>query len=103
MLALTYHVCLITEDEMISAGSGKMGASNESYYLYRGSSFFNLLLSPCSHNGNSALVFGINGRGGLDAANVNGSGAVAPVINLSAEYVKTLRGTGTMTDPYQTA
>lgn len=28
-------------------------------------------------------------------------GAVAPVINLSPEYVKTLRGTGTMTDPYQ--
>jgi len=40
---------------------------------------------------------------GLSNKNVKdyyGNIGVAPVINLKAEYVNTLRGTGTISDPY---
>ena len=57
-------------------------------------------LSPYTYN--EAAEFGVGTDGCLVGTFVyNIGGAVAPVINLSAEYVKTLKGTGTMTDPYQ--
>ncbi len=101
--ALTYPVGLITADEIVAAGAGKYATTNTSYYLYRGSSYFYWSLSPYGFDGAGSIVFDVNTFGQLINDGVGGSGAVAPVINLSAEYVKTLRGTGTMTDPYQTA
>ena len=98
--ALTYPVGLITADEIVAAGSGKYGTSNSKYYLYNPSSWY-WSLSPYSYNG-YANVFFVNTSGSLSGTFVLDTGcAVAPVINLSAEYVKTLRGTGTTTDPYQ--
>jgi len=99
--ALTYPVGLITADEIVAAGSGKYNTNNTSYYLYRGSSFFSWSLSPSDFGKAYSYVFTTNTSGNLDNPHVISSGAVAPVINLSAEYVKTLSGTGTMTDPYQ--
>ncbi len=97
--ALTYPVGLITADEIVAAGSGKYNTNNTSYYLYRGSWYWSL--SPSVFNGSYSGVFLVNTSGQLYYYAVSGGGAVAPVINLSAEYVKTLRGTGTTTDPYQ--
>ena len=99
--ALTYPVGLITADEIVAAGSGKYGTSNSKYYLYNPNSWY-WSLSPCDFNNGYACVFVVNTTGDLNGAFVNNTGgAVAPVINLSAEYAKSLKGTGTMADPYQ--
>lgn len=47
----------------------------------------------------SANVFIVIGD--LSFSSVNSASAVVPVINLSAEYVSTLIGDGTMTNPYR--
>ena len=99
--ALTYPVGMITADEIVAAGSGKFSTTNASYYLYRPGYYYSSL-SPYNYN-SGAVVFYITSTGSLDYNNVDGGGAVAPVINLSAEYVKTLRETGTTIDPYQAA
>ncbi len=100
--ALTYPVGLITADEIVAAGSGKRNTTNTSYYLYRGSSYWYWSLSPYYFYNGYAAVFVVYNVGQLNNYSVNNDGgAVAPVINLSAGYVKTLSGTGTLTDPYQ--
>ena len=97
--ALTYPIGLITADEIVAAGSGRYGTTNSRYYLYRRTWYWSL--SPNLFNGSTINVFHVEINGNIYYRGVSSSGAVAPVINLSAEYVKTLRGTGTMTDPYQ--
>ena len=97
--ALTYPVGLITADEIVAAGSGKLAAKNYNYYLFRGSSYTYWSLSPYYYN--YASVFAMGSGLSLNAYSVASGGAVSPVINLSAEYVQTMKGTGTMTDPYQ--
>ncbi len=99
--ALTYPVGLITADEIVAAGSGKYNTTNTNYYLYRGSSYWYWSLSPYYFD--LAYVFIVSNGGSLNDYFVSNGGGVVPVINLSAEYAKTLRGTGTMTDPYQPA
>ena len=95
---LTYPVGLITADEVVAAGSGKYGTGNSSYYLYKGSWYWSL--SPLYFNSH-ANPFIVGTSGNLHGTSVfNTGGAVAPVINLKAEYVQTLKGTGTMEDPY---
>ncbi len=95
---LTYPVGLITADEIVAAGSGKYATLNSSYYLYKGSWYWSL--SPYSFYGN-ARMFIVASNGIISYGSVNAAdGAVAPVINLKAEYVNTLRGTGTISDPY---
>jgi len=100
--ALTYPVGLITADEIVAAGSGKYGTSNSKYYLYNPSAWY-WSLSPSYFSYGYASVFRVLTSGLLNYNSVDTGGAVAPVINLSAEYVKTLRGTGTTIDPYQSA
>ena len=100
--ALTYPVGLITADEIIAAGSGKGGTTNNKYYLYKSSRYSYWSLSPCVANSAYSQIFLLNFSGGLSYNPTASGEAVAPVINLSAEHVKTLSGTGTMTDPYQT-
>ena len=103
--ALTYPVGLITADEIVAAGSGKYKTTDTSYYLYRGESYWYWSLSPfyLSPNGYANILI-VSTSSTLYNANVDSTnGAIAPVINLSSEYVKILRGTGTMTDPYQVA
>jgi len=99
--ALTYPVGLITADEIVAAGSGKYGTRNSKYYLYNPSSF-NWSLSPRYFGGVRSDVFYVNTLGGLSYADVSAaSGAVAPVINLTYDYVITLIGNGTMANPYR--
>lgn len=99
--ALTYPVGLIIGDEIVAAGSGKYNTTNRNYYLYKTSGYWYWSLSPRYFNGNGANVFSVDSSDGLTHGFVYDSGAVAPVINLSAEYVSTLKGTGTMNDPYR--
>ncbi len=84
--------------EIVAAGSGKYATANSSYYLYKGSWYWSL--SPYNFSGTYSGVFGVYNTGQLFNSNVRNGGAVAPVINLKAEYVNTLRGTGTISDPY---
>ncbi len=96
--ALTYPVGLITADEILAAGA--TSANNTSYYLYRGKLYYwSLTPSLFFNDHSSAYVVYIYGQ--RDHYGTDSGGSVTPVINLSAEYVKTMRGTGTMTDPYQ--
>ena len=95
---LEYPVGLITADEIVAAGSGKYNTANQSYYLYKGSWYWSL--SPNSYD-SDARVFGVSSGGRLDYNTVHIKGGVAPVINLSAEYVNTLIGTGSTTDPFR--
>ncbi len=99
---LTYPVGLITADEIIAAGSGKFATINQSYYLYRGSSYWYWSLSPCYiYSGGHSSMFYIGASGFLDHYLVYNAGAVAPVINLSAEYVSTMIGDGTIGNEYR--
>ena len=101
--ALTYPVGLITADEIVAAGAGKYETPNTNYYLYRGSSYWYWSLSPFFMSSSGLCdMFAVNTNGNYRYFYVtNTGGAVAPVINLSAEYAKSLKGTGTMADPYQ--
>ncbi len=96
----TYPVGLITADEIVAAGSGKYGTTNSSYYLKKGSWYWSFSPYSVSSNGD-AFVFVVYSGGDLGNYIVNNSGAVAPVINLKAEYLSQLRGTGTATDPFR--
>ncbi len=96
---LTYPVGLITADEVLAAGSGKYGAKNSSYYLYKGLWYWSL--SPYRFNVD-ASVFMVYSGGGLSNFYVSyPGGGVAPVINLKPEYVKTMIGDGTINNPYR--
>ena len=94
---LTYPVGLITADEIVAAGSGVYQATNSSYYLYKGPFYWTL--TPGLFHGN-ARIFHV-----WDYFNEttvgNSGGAVAPVINLKAEYVQTMIGDGTINNPYR--
>jgi len=97
---LTYPVGLITADEIVAAGSGALGTSNSSYYLNKNSWYWSL--SPFGLDNAYAFVFGVNPDGDLNIGGLyHSSGAVAPVINLGAEYLNQLRGTGTASDPFR--
>jgi len=98
---LTYPVGLITADEIVAAGSGKAFTTNKNYYLYKSSSYFSWSLSPSRFYSGIAYVFGVGINGQLGNYYVyNPSGAVAPVINLKAEYAGQLEGSGTKSAPY---
>jgi len=96
----TYPVGLITADEIVAAGSGKYGTTNQSYYLAKGSWYWSF--SPSNMSSTVAYVFYVNTSGSLSNASVyNTSGAVAPVINIKPEYLNKFEGTGLISDPYR--
>jgi len=94
---LTYPVGLITADEIVTAGSGKAGTANSSYYLYKGNWYWSF--SPVYMYIKSANMFYVYIDGNLSYPNMDG-GAVAPVINLKSEYLNQLQGDGTLQNPY---
>ena len=100
--ALTYPVGLIIADEIVAAGSGKYGIANRSYYLYKNSSYYYWSLSPYYFAAEKAYVFIVTKIGSMQEMNVDIADlSVAPIINLSADYAGSMKGTGTMSDPYQ--
>ncbi len=103
--ALLYPVGLITTDETIISGRGIQLANddgNTKYYIFKGSEFWTLSPSSFSNEAN-AYVSVLNNKGIPTSLSVNQLYNIAPVINLSPEYVNTMIGTGTMTDPYRAA
>jgi len=96
---LTYPIGLITADEILAAGSGKYNTGNSSYYLYKGSWYWSM--SPSSSTGSHAAVFNVGEYGIGNTYVYNANGAITPVINLKAEYVKTMIGDGTINNPYR--
>ncbi len=97
---LIYPVGLITADEIVTAGGGKYRTNNMYYYLYN--NIWSWALSPfCMHTNGFTYTFRIDIYGDSHAAYVSDTGAVAPVINLKSEYVKTMIGDGTMSDPFR--
>ncbi len=102
---LDEKIGLITVDEINLAGSGKGGGINKNYYLYKGSYYWSA--SPNNFNIGKLSIYGINPNGGfigfyVNQANVDGlSYGVVPVINLSAETVLGMQGTGTQSDPFK--
>ncbi len=100
---LGQKVGMITADEIVAAGSGKYRTNNNSnnYYLYKGVAYWSVSPSTMSGTG-YARIFNIDKSGTLYYDNVysNIYGAV-PVISLTPEYVDTLIGDGTMSNPYR--
>ncbi len=96
---LEQKVGMITADEILAAGSGKYNTNNSSYYLYKGNWYWSL--SPCDVYGWYARAFIVDNSGYIYDTNVNSLGGVAPVISLSAEYVSTMKGNGTMKKPFE--
>ncbi len=94
---LTYPVGLITADEIVAAGSGKFATQNSNYYLYNGLWYWSL--SPSCFYNDYAHVF--HSYSSFGSTGVSYGGAVAPVINLKAEYVQTMIGDGTINNPYR--
>ncbi len=99
--ALTYPVGLITADEIVAAGSGNYISTNSMYYLYNRNTW-SWSLSPLMADDYSAAGFFLGIYGGISGNDLTSRGAIAPVINLSAEYFKTLIGTGSMENPFRT-
>ncbi len=99
---LKQKVGLITADEIVAAGSGKYGTANYNYYLYKSSNFWYWSLSPYYFYYGNAYVFRVYSNGYLNYYGVYSTdGAVAPVINLKAEYVKQLVKTSETGNPYR--
>ncbi len=96
----TYPVGLIAADEMVTAGSGAYSKSNKSYYLYKGRSYWTMTPYYLSNTGYAFVFYNYSERS-LSSSQTNKEFYVVPVINLTPEYVQTMVGTGTMTDPYR--
>lgn len=100
--ALTYPVGLLTIDEILAAGAGTT-TLNKAYYLYKGD-YFQYSMTPLyMQKGNYPFMFGIHNQGGAGGGTlqiVNELTGYAPVINVKAEYVESMSGSGTMEDPY---
>ncbi len=98
---LTYPIGLITADEIVAAGSGKYGTSNLNYYLYKGAWYWSL--SSVNFYNNVSFMFRESSGLYKNTVSTNTGGGVAPVINLKAEYVQTMIGDGTISNPYKDA
>ncbi len=104
--SLVYPVGLITADEVNLAG-GKYyntdsSSVNQKYYLFNGNSYWTM--TPYNNDSTSSAppVFSVSDTGGnLGTYYVGNEGSLAPVINISKEYIKTMIGSGTMEDPYR--
>ena len=99
---LTYPVGLITADETVIAGGGRMGSHNLNYYL---ANYIDLseswTMSPIGLNESQAAIMSLNREQLCSSAVNNNPGALAPVINLKPEYVKTFIGNGSINNPYR--
>ncbi len=96
--SLSEKIGLITADEIVAAGN-ILFSTNPYNYLANANRYWSL--SPYDFNGSGASVFRVGSGGDLNGSSVNSAGGVAPVINLTAEYVRTMSGNGTTESPYE--
>ena len=98
-------VGLLNADELVLSGyDGVWGSSGYSeagtlYPYTTNTSKWLWSLSPCYFNGNTGFVFYVSSFGILSHEDVHGTNGVAPVISLTTEYSKQLRGLGTQDVP----
>jgi len=92
--ALTYPIGLVTTDEVVLAGGWT--ASNNGYYLYSGSLYWDSSPSFFNDPAYGRGVFYDGTTGGW--SDMSDYGGVRPVFNLKAEVLA--QGSGTATDPY---
>lgn len=98
---LTYPVGLITADEIVAAGSGRFNMPS-TFYLYRpNNAYWSMTPGGMYPNGYATLFIVGDTNGLFDYSVFATNCAVAPVINLSADYASTMKGTGTMNNPYR--
>ena len=95
---LEQKVGIITADEIVAGGSGQYITANSNYYLNKGFVFWSL--SPAYFRG-SAFMFAVTTDGALINNSINNMSGVAPVISLTSEFVNTLIGSGTMSNPFR--
>ncbi|HBA37323.1 MAG TPA: hypothetical protein DCY94_01240, partial [Firmicutes bacterium] len=96
---LSYPVGLATADEVMAAGSGRVGYDSRYNYLYKNSDYYYWLFSPCNFNtvaSNHISTWSGSLNGVTTTFNrnpvANKIAAVAPVINIAPEYAKTMVG-----------
>ncbi len=94
---LKYPVGMITADEVAFAG-GVNQKNNYGYWLYTGSSYWNL--SPFNFNNGSLYMFALDIFGNLLPGFVNDNGGIRPVVNLKAGVTIADGGNGTINNPY---
>ena len=93
---LIYPVALLTEDEIVFAGS--MAGYSSSFYLKGSTSSWTL--SPEMYNINGgAYMFMFNGVGTISDYVVNNSQGIRPAISIKPGQ-SIIKGTGTSTNPY---
>ncbi len=95
---LGQKVGLVTADEIMMAGCGKFGTTNNNYFLHKGSWYWSL--SPYNYNG-VAAVYVVGANGYLSFNGVDFAGGVVPVLNLNVEYINRLIGEGTIINPFR--
>ena len=99
--ALTYPIGLITADEVIYAGAEQgYNANNTNYYLYTGLDYWTMSPQYFSSVSPNAYVFYVTSTGSLFSDSVHYTFDVRPVINLKADTLFEVGGTGTSTNPY---
>ena len=94
--ALTYGIGLVTNDEVVLAGSWNL--ENSKYYLYSGQNYWTM--SPISYSsGPEAYERSVYSRGYSDGYQVSlDRNGARPVLNLSSEILK--NGDGTASNPF---
>lgn len=95
---LNQKVGLITADEINTAG-GISSVDNNSYYLYKGSAYWSS--SPMNYYSSNASMMYVTASGSIHFLYVNKTSGVAPVINLTPEYVLQMVGDGTIGNEYR--
>ncbi len=97
---LTYPIGLISVDEAFIAGAlfDVNLYPNNKFYLHKGQKYFTMSPAGYGLNGSKSHIFQIESNGSLA---YNYTSGIAPVINLSAEYVSTMIGDGTMENPFR--
>lgn len=89
---------LITMDEVVFAGATKK-EYNYGYYLYRGGYWY-WTMSPYKFD-SSPYVYVPSTTGRIASEIAGGGGALAPVINLSLDFINDMTGDGTKNNPFQ--
>ena len=99
--ALKYPIGFLSADEIVLAGAKTndlAGVTNRGYYLFKGQTM--LTMSPRSFSDRSKVAsFTLAGAIGSQVSD-NEPRGVVPVINIKAEFIDSIKGTGSASNPY---
>ena len=95
---LSYPVGLVTSDEIVLAGVGGNGATNNSFYMYTGDNFWSMTPGYFGYHGDARMLR-VNNAGRLSFTYVTNPQGIRPVVSLKLG-VEFEKGNGTPTNPY---